>query len=88
MFCSIIEIAVIPYQYVVLKTIFTMKKILLRLLPRFYAVYIQQYPQYISKKIFDSLKQNGCTCQNVVTMQIFFHEPSQRNYEVTEIYMP
>ena len=36
----------------VLKTIFTVKEIIFRLLPRCYAVYIQQYPQYISNKIF------------------------------------
>ena len=36
----------------VLKTIFTMKEFILKLLPSCYAVYIQQYLQYISNKMF------------------------------------
>ena len=50
----------------VLKTILTVKEIIFRLLPRYYAVYIQQYPQYISDNIFDRLKTKWLKCKQEV----------------------
>ena len=41
----------------VLKTICTVKEITFRLHPRCYVVYIQQYPQYIANKVFESLNK-------------------------------
>ena len=50
----------------VLKTIFTVKEIIFRLLPRCYAVYFQQYPQYIQQNFFLQFKTKWLKCKQEV----------------------
>ena len=50
----------------VLKTFFTVKEIIFRLLPRCYMVYIQQYQQYIFNKIFWQFKTKWLKCKQEV----------------------